>query len=242
MTDVEIKPTVAKRLRVSEIYISIQGEGPNVGSPVQFVRFAGCNLRCPAWPCDTPHAIEPSIYIKESRKYGPIELFADLADWPRALCFTGGEPFLQPRDEMDKFIKLCSDGRYHIECFTNGTFELPMDLNIRYILDWKLAGSGEALNTTQHAQRLENVRKFREVDAIKFTVAHEQDLREAVEVWRTIQQIRPGMMPKPQFYIGAVWDRVSDKDLVEWMLENDCPWKLNVQLHKHIWPADERGV
>lgn len=225
-------------LRVSEVYTSIQGEGPNVGTPTQFVRFAGCNLRCPGWPCDTPHAINPAIWRKEAKLWTPGELLGNLADWPRALTFTGGEPFLQQDDLMDEFITLCIQSGYTIEVFTNGTFAFPIfGPAINYILDWKLPGSGDRLMSRHQDNRMSNVEQLDCNDVIKFTVVSRADLVDA-HIW--LDRLRP--RTQAQFFVGGVWDKITDKEIVKFTLDHRATWKLNVQLHKHIWPADERGV
>ena len=94
------------QLRVSEMYCSIQGEGTNMGTPTMFLRFAGCNMRCPGWPCDTPHAIEPSIWLKESEKFeiqGLVDrIQATTGVGVKNICWTGGEPFIQPLAELQR--------------------------------------------------------------------------------------------------------------------------------------------
>jgi len=70
-------------MRLSELYTSIQGEGPRVGQPVQFMRFAGCNLRCPSWPCDTQHAIDAARYRHEWETVTPEELAGRVPAWPK---------------------------------------------------------------------------------------------------------------------------------------------------------------
>src|ERR1700704_2587022 len=88
---------------LSEVYNSIQGEGPNVGQPTTFVRFAGCNMRCPGWPCDTPYAIDPAIWRYESMKASTMWVAEQILDLkPRHVCFTGGEPFMQPWEELQE--------------------------------------------------------------------------------------------------------------------------------------------
>jgi len=225
-------------LRLSELYTSIQGEGPNVGLPTQFVRFAGCNLRCPGWPCDTPHAIDPAIWRHESQKLTPSELYEMLEEWPRAITLTGGEPFLQNNEALEEFCLVVKQNGYSIECFTNGTFLLPMTANIDYILDWKVKGSGERLTTQQHEARKANVLRMCIRDAVKFTVADEFDLLESHATYDLLRS--QGAIC--QFFVGGVWGKIEDVVIVNYIEENKLDWRLNVQLHKHIWPAEARGV
>src|SRR3954453_605533 len=96
-------------LRLLEPYPSTQGEGPNVGKLTQFVRFAGCNLKCPGWPCDTPFSIDPAQYRNEMQLVTARTLarsvFAEFtATGAENICLTGGEPTLQPQGELYVFL------------------------------------------------------------------------------------------------------------------------------------------
>ena len=223
-------------MRLVEVYTSTQGEGPNVGKPTQFVRFGGCNLRCPGWPCDTVFAIDPSQYRHTWEKLDPQEVFDRVADWPSNICLTGGEPLLQPTKEILELIALAKDFGYTLEMFTNGTFELPQNLDISYVMDWKLPGSGEDhLNAT----RIANAKRLRKRDAIKFVVKDREDFKVACQLWRV--HVPKSIMRSPTVYTGVVWGELEEKQLVEWMLEAKLPWRLNIQAHNFIWPANERA-
>lgn len=237
-------------LRLSELYTSIQGEGPNVGQPTQFVRFAGCNLRCPGWPCDTPHAIDPKIWREEAERLDFETLNDRLAEWPRSITLTGGEPLTQPSDELKNFVEL-SVLDYEIDIFTNGTRPFPgwlVDPNndITIIMDWKLPGSGEPFAQSNlfvapetQSTRLENAGALRESDAIKFTV---KDIRDLDVARDTYYKLGDNLDCQAQVYVGGVWDAIDDQLIVEYITSHELDWKLNVQLHKYVWPAEARGV
>lgn len=239
-------------LRLVEHYISVQGEGPRTGVMTQFVRFAGCNMKCPLWPCDTQHAIDPSIYMKKatedspagSYKRTPEELVGDIIEKARTtgarnICLTGGEPFLQPNEKLIPFIKMIPDSMT-IECFSNGSFIYPGIAlkRINFIMDWKLRGSGEG--ETALTNRLDNALALKEDDAIKFVVTGTDDLDEAVNVWQDLV-IATNNHP-PLFYVGAAWGCITDQEVIDFVLANRLPWKLNVQVHKYIWAPDKQGV
>src|SRR5690348_12888833 len=118
-------------LRLSETYTSFQGEGPNTGMRTQFVRFAGCNFKCPGWACDTPHAIDPKIFTKEQRPYEPQEL-ADyvLGFRTQHICLTGGEPFLQNQTELNDFVVALVREGCTVEVFTNGSLKWADDFDM----------------------------------------------------------------------------------------------------------------
>lgn len=228
-------------MRLSEIYTSIQGEGPGVGSPTQFVRFAGCNLKCPGWPCDTPHAIDPKQYRGEWSLMTPGEVYESIHAYPRAVTFTGGEPFIQPEDELEELYVALDQAGYTIEIFTNGTRPFPLWSRVpevHIIMDWKLNDSGEdSYNDT----RWGNASNLRNKDAIKFVCASHRDFVQALKIYDTLGSVLDEDDP-PQFYMGAAWGKVKEADLAEWMMNAELPsfWKMNVQVHNYIWPRDER--
>ncbi len=227
-------------MKVLEHYTSVQGEGPRTGTLTQFVRFAGCNMRCPGWPCDTQHAIQPELYRGKYEEMSPAALaMAIMTQYEREaaknVCFTGGEPFMQKQDELLEVIASLST--YSYEFFTNGSFLIP-NLPDRAIvmMDWKLAGSGEAKNHRE--TRFENAYNLRSCDGIKFVVKDYRDLAEAVDVYTELKTVGCNA----QFWVGSAWSEIHESFLVEWLKGSRMPWKLNVQVHKYIWPADKIGV
>lgn len=229
-------------LILSELYTSIQGEGPNVGQPTQFVRFAGCNLRCPGWPCDTEHAINPSIWRREAERLKPEQLVDKLALWPRALTLTGGEPFMQDIEELEEFFWETLSRGYTTDVFTNGTFEFPewAIAHCTIIFDWKLGGSGESHRN--NTIRNNNLERLDRRHAVKFTVKDINDLEEARYYYETWQGKSHFPLPFQIFFVGGVWGQIADVEIIEFVEKHQLPWRLNVQLHKHIWKAEERGV
>lgn len=226
-------------MRLSEIYTSVQGEGPGAGSMTQFIRFAGCNLRCPGWPCDTQHAIDPEKYRHEWKNVNVDMLMALVNPYPRRVVFTGGEPFLQPREELLQLaLELLREG-YTIEVFSNGTLQLGnwvTATNVRTIMDWKLSGSGE---DPFGQQRLDNLRLLDSNDAVKFVIGSKDDFLQAKELWE--EHIWNPQL-KVQVYYGVVWGKLDTAKLVEWVQEDHLDWKLNVQMHNYIWDRDKRGI
>lgn len=231
-------------LRVSEIYNSFQGEGPNTGRPTTFLRFAGCNLKCPGWPCDTQHAIDPKIFTKEQVLYTPDRLAAKVAEHTthtNHLCLTGGEVFLQGIRGLQSLLQWLQKihtplGSLTIEVFTNGTMTIPYDISRgldTIVLDWKLPGSGE--NGEVEAVFV-NVSHLRPIDAVKFTVKDRQDYEVAKERYGWMRKASIGSV----VYCGPVWDHIDAAELAGWMLEDSLPWRLNVQTHKFIWHPDAR--
>lgn len=235
-------------LRMSEVYLSIQGEGPRVGSRTVFVRTGGCNLRCPGWPCDTPHAIDPE-YRFEWKSTEPTDVVDRIMEvdgckqLPRAnVCFTGGEPFLQNKQALaDTALLLDQAGYKTLEVFTNGTLRFP-DWSLeefRFILDWKLPGSGEDIERLDNSARGDNISRIGAIEgnAVKFTIASSEDLGAAVETFEKYQGL-PGL----EWYYGVVWGKQMPRALIETVLHHGYPWKYNHQLHNVIWDRNERGI
>jgi len=232
-------------LRLSEHYVSTQGEGPRTGLPTHFVRFAGCNMQCLGWPCDTPHAVKPEIYMAEGGSYKrtPTELLADTIKHrdetgANNICLTGGEPFLQPNTKMEDYIGLLHDEGFIVEAFSNGSFVYSdFVLNrVQFMMDWKLDGSGEA--QTRRENRIENAINLRSGSGIKFVCKDTKDFDEAIETWNFLKgQVNPGV----RFWAGSAWGVFPERDVVDLILKNKLPWSLNVQVHNFVWPVNERG-
>jgi 7-carboxy-7-deazaguanine synthase len=235
-------------LRLSEVYQSVQGEGPRVGSPTVFVRFAGCNLRCPGWPCDTPFAIDPALFRQEWRTVSHVDIADEILDVCgdniRNICFTGGEPMLQSEKELELLVNVLIDrGFKTFEAFSNGTIIYPdwwLD-NIYTVMDWKLPGSGEKTDVTE---RWKNSAELGAGDAVKFTIKDREDYDIACQVWSDLEEMwQDDPSPtRPVVYYGPVWDAIQPKTLVEWVLSDGFDWKLNLQIHNMIWDRTERGI
>lgn len=233
-------------MRVSEVYASTQGEGPNVGRTTVFTRFGGCNLRCPGWPCDTQHAIDPA-YRNEWDKLTPEALAARVVraaniSGADTITLTGGEPFLQPSSELEELVSLLAP-HYRLDCFSNGTLLYqPWAVDqIQFIMDWKLPGSGETAFGPLNENRMINIGHLAASplpQAVKFVIKNHDDYLAAKQLWE--EWVMPWENITP--YYGKVWSGdVTDAELVEWVMKDKLPWMLNIQTHNLIWPPDERG-
>lgn len=234
-------------LALLEHYTSVQGEGPRVGELTQFIRFGGCNMRCPGWPCDTQHAIQPELWRPNVERITAGSLGCRVAEehdrtGATNICLTGGEPFIQPDDDLRELSHLLTADFFDIEVFTNGSFSLDRlwvkDNDIRFIMDWKLSGSGEDI-TRLDVRKKNAIHNLTEDDNIKFVVKDAQDLDEAVLITRRL--IEEGC--NAEFFVGRVWETpLTDQMVVEYIIKHKQPWKLNVQIHKLIWDPEAKGV
>jgi organic radical activating enzyme len=232
-------------LRLSEHYVSTQGEGPRTGQPTHFVRFAGCNMQCLGWPCDTPHAVKTEIYMAEGGSYKrtPEELLVDTIKHrdetgANNICLTGGEPFLQPNTKLEEYIDLLVHNGFIIEAFSNGSFIYSENVlkNVQFMMDWKLDGSGEG--DTKLENRYDNALNLHTGSGIKFVCKDETDFNQAIETYELLKdKVKPGV----RFWAGSAWAVFPERDVVDLILKNKLPWSLNVQVHNFVWPVNERG-
>jgi 7-carboxy-7-deazaguanine synthase len=236
---------VITKLRVSEIYLSIQGEGPRVGAPTVFIRFAGCNLRCPDWACDTPHAIFPELFRKDAKLLVPEEIIKEverIAPGGANICYTGGEPFLQSNEALKALVEAFPRAGYQTqEAFTNGTLEYPdwAYEHIFFVTDWKLQGSGEIFTDEVKQTRVKNVERMNVGDTVKFTIANEGDYNEARYFYDFLLTKNPNI----EFIYGVVWGHLEPKQLIEWVLRDQLvEWTYSHQLHNVIWDREQRGI
>lgn len=241
-------------MRLLEHYCSTQGEGPRTGIPTQFVRFAGCNLRCPGWPCDTEFAIDPKKWRKEAQGVGAGSLLGDIGKCAnryqaKNVCLTGGEPLLQPTEAL---LTVAREAVNRLGCtvemFTNGTRSIPLRLinYCTFVMDWKLPGSGEQFTVEYERTRIENVnsmayppKSLGTVNSVKFVCNGEDDLLAARKTYEELDLAQwPGNV-----YFGVVWgsEDFTTPMLVQQLLDDPPgPWKLNIQAHNFIWPVNER--
>jgi len=232
-------------VRLLELYVSTQGEGPRVGLPTVFTRFAGCNLRCAGWPCDTPYAIFPEQYRKEQKAISALELADSISSFGvKNICLTGGEPFLQKTSELEELCELLWSRGKVVECFSNGTLEYP-DWAIRKLLftmDWKLPGSREDPYSEARFANLDRMKAYpNSKQAVKFVVKHRDDFDLAQELYFAYLDNSP-----IETFVGRVWsddpEALTDAQLVQWVLDAGLNWRLNVQVHNHIWNRTQRGI
>ncbi|MGH7439827.1 MAG: radical SAM protein [Polyangiaceae bacterium] len=212
-------------LVIHEIYASIQGESTFAGLPCTFVRTTGCNLRC-VW-CDTPQAF-----------YGGTRMArGDVLS--RALSFatplvelTGGEPLLQP-GVLPLMTELCDAGKT-VLVETSGEADVSaVDARVHKIMDLKCPGSGES-----HRNRWTNLRHITPRDEIKFVLADRADYE-----WMR-SALREHDLPTrtPNLLASTVFGRLATRDLVAWVLEDELPVRVQLQMHKYVWPPDATGV
>jgi len=210
---------------INEIFYSVQGESTWAGRPCVFVRLTACDLRC-SW-CDTPYAFH------EGRKRSVEDVVADVERYACPVVeVTGGEPLLQ-EDVYALMDELLARGKT-VLLETGGhrsTARVPE--SVVTILDIKCPGSGEA-----DRMDWDNLSRLRPRDEVKFVIRDRADYDYAQDVIaRHDLAARAAAV-----HLSPVHGALDPKTLSEWVLADRLPVRVQLQLHKYIWPADARGV
>jgi 7-carboxy-7-deazaguanine synthase len=227
-------------MQVTEIYKSLQGESTYAGLPCVFVRLTGCNLRC-SW-CDT----EYSFY--GGKKMAPEQVFdavGHLAAAGGLVEITGGEPMLQERELVPLMQRLLDSG-YKVLLETSG--ERPLEnvpAGVVKIVDVKCPDSGEA-----DTFRMQSLATLRPHDEVKFVISDRVDYEFARDfaAQHQLSGRVNAVLFSPAFAKDAAGARDASKclldpqQLVEWMLEDNVPARLGLQIHKLIWDPAMKGV
>jgi 7-carboxy-7-deazaguanine synthase len=224
-TECEMEHDKPARLRITEIYKSIQGESTWAGLPCVFVRTTGCNLRC-EW-CDS----EYSFY---GGKWMPLdEILARVKALDCKLVeITGGEPLLQPA--VPQLAKQLQDFGCTVLVETSG--ERPIETlpeDVIRIMDLKCPDSGEC-----ERNRFENIQHLKKYDEIKFVLASERDYQ-----WAKAQILKYALHEKVNsVLLSVVFGKLQPVEVVDWMLRDKVPARFQLQMHKFIWEPATKGV
>ena len=208
------------KLRVSEIFHSLQGESTRAGLPTVFVRLTGCPLRC-AW-CDTDYAFSGG----ETLTLGDV-LIEVARHGARQVCVTGGEPLAQ-KACLPLLAALCDAG-YSVSLETSGALDIAqVDARVSRIMDLEAPASGEA-----DRNHWENLDRLNAGDEIKIVLADEADYEWAKSVLaaRRLDATCPVLL-------SPVAGKLDAKQLAEWVLRDKLPVRVQLQLHKLIWGAE----
>jgi 7-carboxy-7-deazaguanine synthase len=215
----------SQRLQITELFVSIQGESTHAGRPCAFVRLTGCNLRC-RW-CDTEYA------FYGGRRMAVAEVVDEIARMGAELVeITGGEPLLQ--EGVYPLIDQLLAAGHTVMIETSGAIDVGrLDPRVIKIMDLKCPGSGESERNLWSNLELLTAR-----DEIKFVVADRADYewaRDVIRERRLADRVNAVLL-------SPAFAELEPAKLAAWMLEDRVPARLQLQLHKHIWPPDTRGV
>jgi len=217
---------MGRALAISEIFKSIQGETTYAGLPCSFVRTVGCNLRCSY--CDTEYARSgEGIRITVSEICAEVESYGT-----RLVCMTGGEPLVQAAEVVTLAQRLLAGG--HVVLLeTNGTLDLSVvPASVVRIMDVKCPASGESGKTLP-----QNLALLRPCDEVKFVISDRPDFD-----WAVAYVHQHGLAGGPHVLFAPAHGRLAQRDLADWILEAGIEVRLQLQLHKLIWPERTRGA
>lgn len=209
-------------LKVNEIFKSIQGESTYAGVPCTFVRLAGCNLRCTY--CDTSYAFYHGRELSDNEIISKIEEHG-----VRLVEFTGGEPLLQ--EETPQIVKTLLDRGYNVLIETNGSICIGcLDKRITIIMDIKTPAS-----RMSDRMNFKNLGFLKNTDEIKFVLMDESDYiwaKGIIKQYNLTERFKHILM-SPAFGI------LQPKPLVSWILRDNLPVRLQLQIQKYIWAPQE---
>ncbi|MES2638999.1 MAG: radical SAM protein [Myxococcota bacterium] len=211
--------------RLIEVYTSVQGESTWVGLPCVFVRFAGCNLRC-TW-CD-------SVFTFTGGARRPIDDIVEevVATGVPLVEVTGGEPLVHK--SAGPLMQALLDRGLTVLLETSGSRDIAVvPAGVHIILDLKPPDSGE-----ERANLWSNIPLLQKKDEVKFVIASRRDYEWSRDVLREHHlQDRVGAV-----LFSPAWGLVDPRVLVEWIVADRLPVRFQVQMHKYVWPPEERGV
>ena len=207
----------AVRLRVNEIFHSLQGEADSVGFPTVFVRLTGCPLRCQY--CDTEYAFHAGEWFDLDdilEKVGKIGA--------SYVCVTGGEPLAQPNC-LKLLTRLCEAG-FRVSLETSGALDVSaVDTRVSRVIDVKTPGSNEASRN-----RIENFQYLTPLDQLKFVICSRDDY-----VWSKSFLQQHDLSARCRLLFSPCYGQQSPTALAEWILEDRLPVRFQLQLHKILW-------
>lgn len=215
--DQSLTPAPSRRLRLTEIFHSLQGESDSIGWPTVFVRLTGCPLRC-VW-CDTEYSFHGGEWK------GIDEILATVASFgTHHVCVTGGEPLAQKRC-LDLLEALCDAG-HEVSLETSGALDISMvDSRVRRVMDLKPPASGEVSRNLWS-----NLDHLQVQDQIKFVLADRGDYD-----WAVARIHEHALTTRCAVLFSPVQGKLAPRDLADWILADRLPVRFQMQLHKLLW-------
>lgn len=210
-------PGLQQRLKITEIFFSLQGEADTVGWPTVFVRLTGCPLRCAY--CDTAYAFTGGQWMTFEA------ILAGVAEYtPRYVTVTGGEPLAQPGC-VSLLTLLCDQG-YRVSLETGGAMDISkVDPRVSRVMDIKTPGSGE-----ESRNRWENLPLLTDRDQVKFVICDREDYD-----WAKSVLAEHNLTGRCAALFSPGYGQLDAGQLADWILTDRLAVRLQIQLHKYLW-------
>lgn len=208
---------IQKRLRITEIFHSIQGESDTIGWPTVFVRLTGCPLRCQY--CDTSYAFSGGEFKTLDEIHTTVDSFGC-----EHVCVTGGEPLAQPTC-IALLSTLCESG-FKVSLETSGARDISkVDPRVMIVMDLKTPDSKEC-----EKNLWENIPYLKPTDQVKFVLCSKKDYEWAVKIIEENQ-----LTKKVQILFSPSWGQLNPTDLANWIVKDRLHVRFQLQLHKILW-------
>jgi 7-carboxy-7-deazaguanine synthase len=205
------------RLKITEIFYSLQGEADSVGHPTVFVRLTGCPLRCQF--CDTAYAFHGGEWREQHEVLAAVAEFS-----PRHVCVTGGEPLAQ-KACLPLLTALCDAG-YRVSLETSGAMPIEgVDPRVIRVVDVKTPGSGE-----ERRNRYDDLALLRAEEQVKFVICDRGDYE-----WSRSRVADLKLPDRCTVLFSPSADQLPARDLADWILADRLPVRFQLQLHKVLW-------
>lgn len=215
--DAPVPGVAVDRLRITEIFLSLQGEARSIGWPTVFVRLTGCPLRCQY--CDTAYAFHGGQWREVD---GILDEVA--AHGVRHVCVTGGEPLAQKR-VIGLLARLCDAG-YEVSLETSGALPIDeVDVRVSRIVDIKTPGSLEA-----HRNLWSNVGQLTCNDQVKFVICSREDYE-----WSRAVLVEHDLAARCDVLFSPSFTQIAPRELADWIVADRLPVRFQLQLHKVLW-------
>jgi 7-carboxy-7-deazaguanine synthase len=205
------------RLKITEIFHSLQGEADTVGIPTVFVRLTGCPLRCQY--CDTAYAFHGGDWWEADAILARVREFAT-----RFVCVTGGEPLAQK--SCAPLLAMLCDAGFRVSLETSGAMALAeVDARVIKVVDVKTPGSGE-----ERRNRYDELPRLSAQDQVKFVICGRADYE-----WSRAKLKELAIPAACSVLFSPSHEQLPARELADWILEDRLPVRMQIQLHKYLW-------
>ncbi|ENY99987.1 putative 7-carboxy-7-deazaguanine synthase QueE [Clostridium thermobutyricum] len=218
-------------MNVVEIFQSIDGEANRAGNLTNFIRLAGCNLRCNY--CDTDYALNKT----DGKEMSINEIISKLDKDIKNITLTGGEPLWNEDNAKPLLKELVSNG-FNVSVETNGSINLKNYIkefpSVSFIVDYKSPSSN-----MEKFMDMENFNILRDIDCVKFVVGSLEDLKKMEEVIKNTNLHKA----EAEIFVSPVFGEIEPKEIVEFLLKRKLvKVRVQIQMHKVIWDPMMKGV